>query len=60
MYSPTMRPWPEIVQELLNQTDGQRITDLAQELKRAIKEQIPHGEPIIPKTRSAKSNSSRK
>lgn len=44
-----MRPWQDIVRELLKQTDNdQRIVELRQELNLAIKEQNFDGNPITP------------
>jgi hypothetical protein len=38
------RPWREIAQELAEETNGQRIQELAEELSRALAEQTPSGQ----------------
>lgn len=43
-----MRPWQQIVQELINETNTERIVGLRQELNLAIKEQDFDGNPITP------------
>jgi hypothetical protein len=37
------RPWRQIARELAHETDRTRITQLAEELSRAIEEQISRG-----------------